>query len=104
MRVYIFTEHLATYSWYQRLLRRFSSKKEVYSLKELEPSSATAKAIREAIERGTSVALFLPPEYHSEIRSLKSKWQHELPISYFSFVEKEPTSKPDSYIAELIQL
>lgn len=109
MRLFVLNDTHIALPWYKRLLRRFSLKKEVHSVQELAPTSKVGKIILNAIQRGTSVAIFLPPHYSEQIRSLKAEWQHHLPVAFFSFKQKAihfPDGYPPQklYEAEMTQL
>lgn len=100
MKLFVLRETSDKGSWFQRFLQRLRIKHTVSALRELEPDTKTGSTILEAIGRGTSVAIFLPKEFAEEIRPLKAKWQHHLPVAFFSFKEKH--SAP--FEAELTQL
>lgn len=109
MRLFELNETQSVLPWPKRLLRRFSLNHEVTSLEALDPETAAGKIIRTAIERGTSVAIFLPANHAEDIRPLKAKWQHHLPIAIFSFKQKEihfPEGYPPQKLfeAEITQL
>jgi len=95
MRIFYLNGAEPQLPWYKRFY-----KKELVSIAELDPESKTASRIREAIERGTSVAIFLPATYAEEIRAFKAKWQHFLPVAYFSFKKRDG----GPFEAELTQL
>ncbi len=99
MRLIVLNDDKKDLPWYKRLLSLFSLKREIYSLDEFDPASKTGKIIRDAIDRGTSIALFLPPNHAENIRPLKAKWQHHLPIAFFSFKQKE-IQFPEGYPAQ----
>lgn len=105
MRLFVLSDGNGQDLWYKRLLRRFSLKKEVRSIDELAPTSKVGKVILNAIQRGTSVAIFIPIEQADSIRTLKAEWQHHLPVAFFSFKQKEHLSQAEMpYEAEMTQL
>jgi acyl-[acyl-carrier-protein]-phospholipid O-acyltransferase/long-chain-fatty-acid--[acyl-carrier-protein] ligase len=105
MRLYVLNERPTILPWHQRLLRRFCLHTEVTTLDALDPASKVGEVIRNAIDRGTSIAIFLPEAYKEQIRPLKANWQHHLPIAFFSFKQRDEGANADtSYEAELNQL
>ncbi len=100
MNIFILNELKRSLPWHRRLSNFFCQQSELFSDQELDPESPIGKKIKEAVERGTSVALFLPPSYREHIRSLKAKWQHHLPVAFFSFKQKNEAV----YEAEMTQL
>ncbi len=96
MRIFVLNEVPEVLPLYKRLLRRFNLTKQVATIAALDPESDTGKQIRTAIERGTSCAVFLPANYIQEVRPLKEKWHHHLPVAIFSFKQKDVTF-PEGY-------
>ena len=109
MRCVVVNERAREIKWYKKLLNRFTLTDEIASEKELAPDSKLGTKIRSGIERGTSVAIFLPPGQEEAIHALKAAWQQHLPIAFFSFDERKihfPEGYPIQklYEAELRQL
>lgn len=109
MRCIVLNEQKLMHPWYKKLLNRFSLRHEIDSEAELDPNSQLGNTIRAAIERGTSIAIFLPAAHAESIRPLKAAWQHHLPVAFFSFKQKEihfPEGYPvqQHFEAELTQL
>ncbi len=100
MHVFVLPEMQAKLPWYKKLHHFFSKQREILSHEELDPDSKIGRDIRDAVERGTSVALFLPSSYADQIRALKARWQHHLPVAFFSFKQKNE----HIYEAEMTQL
>lgn len=109
MRLFVLNDTPTQLPLLKRLMRRFSLKKEVHTIEALAPTTETGKSILSAIQRGTSIAIFLPEKYADQVRALKAQWQHHLPIAFFSFKQREihfPEGYPvqELYEAEMTQL
>ncbi len=109
MHLFVLNENRAPVPLYKRLLRRFNLQNELYVLDELNPEAAAGTIIKNALERGTSVAIFLPVHHAESIRTLKATWQHHVPVAFFSFKQKQiqfPEGYPAQklYEAEMTQL
>ncbi|MCE5293302.1 MAG: MFS transporter [Chlamydiales bacterium] len=103
MRLFVIGDTSNKLPWHERLLCRFNILNSIDSLEDLQPTTKTGKSIREAMERGTSVAVFIPQSLSDEIRPLKALWQHHIPVAFFSFKQIDPKTS-NHYEAEMTQL
>jgi hypothetical protein len=108
-RLFVFTirDH-SSIGWIRRLFQRLAFKRELSSLQELEPNSPACKLIQKALERGTSIAIFCPPELEVQAKQLIRKWAASTDSPSFIFQKRMialpegyPTIK--SYDAELVK-
>lgn len=79
-----------------RLLQRLAFKREVSSLHELEPGTPGGKVIENALSRGTSIAIFCPPDLQNDAKLLIRKWASATSSPAFLF-DKTVIALPQGY-------
>ena len=89
MQIFIIKNGMRPLPVLKSFFYKLAFRHEVPTIDALQPNAKLGKLIRFSIERGTSVAIFLPSDQPQEIQKLKAMWQNHLPLAFFEYSQKD---------------
>lgn len=109
MQIFIIKNGMKPLPSLKRFFYRLAFRHEVPTIDAIQPNAKLGKLIRASLERGTSIAIFLPPDQPQEMQKLKEMWQNHLPLAFFEFRQKKihyPEGYPEvaNFEAEINQI